>query len=279
MLPAAPPGSRPVLDLSGAKLDEAFAALAAASEDAGGVEQYVDAIKLKSALFAETLGHGRARHVELGAFRGACAWIATARRRIGPYIEPETWSATREAVVELLEGAEAASGADARLDRFCARFPEDRAHRLVRDLAAEILHFTDPERYPLMARWVWDAHTNTGMLREIWHGDDAHFNSLDVPATFETFVVLREELAQFLASRGVYRDMTFFIDLLSAQVYARYIHEQGGSYLRADFASAEPPMVHVRRLLGLDAVSAKGRLRLKAADGTAVAIKDLARPS
>ena len=277
MLPSTAPGPRPVLHLSGAKLDEAFATLAASAEDGGGVEQFVDALKLKSRLFVEVLGAGRVRDVALPDFRGVCAWIAPVRRRIGPYIEPETFPAMREAIAELLDGAELASGADARIERFCARFPNDRAHRWVRDLAAELLHFLDSERYPLMTRWIWDARSNTGMLREIWHGDDADFHSLDVPATFETFVALREELAQFLASRGVYRDMMFFVDLLAAQVYARYIHEQGGSYLRADFANAEEPMLHVRRLLGLDGVATDGRTRLKAADGTAVVIEDLPR--
>jgi len=72
----------------------------------------------------------------------------------------------------------------------------------------------------------------------------------------------------------VYRDVMFFVDLLAAQVYASYIHEQGGSYLRADFANAEEPMMHIRRLLGLDGVTAGGRLRVKAADGTAVMVED-----
>jgi hypothetical protein len=98
-----------------------------------------------------------------------------------------------------------------------------------------------------------------------------------VPDRYETFVVLREELAQFLAGNGVYRDVVFFVDLLAARVYASYIHEQGGSYLRADFSNAEEPMMHVRRLLGLDGVTGNGRTRLKAADGTAVVIDDLPR--
>ena len=34
---------------------------------------------------------------------------------------------------------------------------EGRQHRFLRDLAAEILHNTLPEHYPLMTRWVWDA--------------------------------------------------------------------------------------------------------------------------
>ena len=48
------------------------------------------------------------------------------------------------------------------------------------------------------------------------------------------------------------------VDLLAAQVYAGYIHEQGGTYLRADFANAEEPMMHLRRLLGLDGITADG---------------------
>jgi len=103
--------------------------------------------------------------------------------------------------------------------------------------------------------------------------------TIAVPSRYGTYVVLREEIAQFLAANGVYRDVLFFIDLLLAQVYAGYIHEQGGSYLRADFANAEEPMMHIRRLLGLDAMAGDGRLRVKAADGTAVMVDDLRLPN
>ncbi|HET9651627.1 MAG TPA: hypothetical protein VFP36_05525, partial [Usitatibacter sp.] len=195
------------------------------------------------------------------------------RRRIGAHIEPEGFEALRDQVVGLLEGP--ASQADARIEAFCAGFPDDRSHRWVRDLAAELLHHTDPERYPLMTRWVWDERTNTGVLREIWHGEQVDNMTIDVPARYETFLQLREELSQFLAGQGVYRDVMHYVDLLSANVYARYIHEQGGSYLRADFSSAEAPMVHVHRLLGLDGIAEDGRTRLKAANGTAVMIEEL----
>ncbi|HET9470033.1 MAG TPA: hypothetical protein VFO24_02950, partial [Usitatibacter sp.] len=229
------------------------------------------------ALFARTLGEGRAASVPLADFRAACAWMSTVRRRIGPYVEPEAFEALRPRVAALLEGAEATATADARIAAFCAAFPRDRAHRWVRDLAAEILHQVDPERYPLMTRWMWDAAANTGVIREIWHGEDVDNMPIGVPDGYETFVVLREELARFLAAHGIYRDVLFFSDLLAARVYAGYIHEQGGTYLRADFANAEEPMLHVRRLLGLDGVAEDGRSRLKAADGTAVVVQDLPR--
>ncbi len=274
------PGSlpdRPRLELSGPRLALAFQSLALAAEDSGGVERYVDSLKLKSAAFAETLGGGRAREVDLAAFRALCAWMSTVRRRIGHYVEPEGFDGLREGVVALLDGLENTATTDARVEAFCARFPDDRDHRWVRDLAAELLHHVDPERYPLMTRWVWDARSNTGVIREIWHAEDIDHIRLDVPSSYETYVVLREELAQFLAANGVYRDVLFFVDLLAANVYAGYIHEQGGSYLRADFANGPEPMMHIRRLLGLDGIAPNGRTRLKAADGTAVIIDDIKR--
>ena len=270
--------TRPRLELSGPKLSLAFESLAAGAEETGGIERYVDALKLKSELFAKTLAEGRARDVSLGDFRALCAWMSTVRRRIGAYVEPAAFERVRRNVAALLEGAHDTTTTDARIDSFCAAFPGDRAHRWVRDLAAEVLHQVDPERYPLMTRWIWDARANTGVVREIWHGEDVDHMAIGVPDTYETYLVLREELAQFLASQGVYRDVMFYTDLLAARVYAIYIQEQGGSYLRADFSTAEEPMMHVRRLLGLDGVAENGRTRLKAADGTAVVLEDEPRP-
>lgn len=266
------PADRPRLELSGPRLANAFQALAAGAEETGGVERYVEALKLKSRLFAEMLGGGRARSVDLPQLRALCAYMSTARRRVGPYLEPQAFERLRERIAMLLEGP--AAETDRRIESFCASFPDDRAHRWVRDLATEVLHQVEPERYPLMNRWVWDQRTNTGALREIWHAEDVDRITIEVPSLYGTYLVLREEIAQFLAANGVYRDVLFFIDLLLAQVYAGYIHEQGGSYLRADFANAEEPMMHIRRLLGLDAVTEDGRLRVKAADGTAVMLED-----
>ena len=266
------------LELSGPKLSIAFESLAVASEEAGGIERYVDALKLKGELFAETLGSGRARDASLEELRALCAWMSTVRRRIGAYIEPEGFPRLREAIARLLEGA--TEETDARMDAFCATFPDDRQHRWVRDLAAELLHHTEPERYPLMTRWMWDGQANSGVLREIWHGEEIDNMTIPVPSTYGTFVTLREELAQFLASQGVYRDVLHYVDLLAASVYAGYIHEQGGSYLRADFSSPYDAMKHIHRLLGLDGIDENGRTRLKAANGTAVIVGEIGpRPS
>ena len=266
---------RPRLELSGPRLRLAFESLIARSDEHAGVESYVDALKLKSAAFYQTLAGGRASGARLEDLRKLCACIATVRRRVGRYLERETFGELRERVARLVDGVERTDTTDARVAAFCASFPDDRDHRWVRDLAVEILHNVDPERYPLMCRWVWDQKLNTGVLREIWHGDDVDHVLIDVADRYETFLVLREELARFLAANGVFRDVVQYVDLLTAQVYAGYVSEQGGSYLRADFSTAEDPMLHVRRLLGLDGIGADGRTRLKVSDGGAFVVPDL----
>ncbi len=126
-----------------------------------------------------------------------------------------------------------------------------------------------------MKRWVWDAKANTGVLREMWHGA-SDSERIDVPDTYATFLMLREELAQFLTDNGVFRDVLFYVDMLTAQVYANYISAQGGAYLRTDFTAAEDPMHHTRRMLGLDGVRpGSNRTRLKAIDGEAFVIEDV----
>ncbi|MDW8468684.1 MAG: hypothetical protein RML56_06585 [Burkholderiales bacterium] len=257
------PAERPRLELSGPKLAAALERLVAATDGQGGVERYALALQAKAAAFRELLVERPAAALGPVEFRTLAALCATVRRRIAPYLEGERFLALRAAVVRLLGGREDTASADARVAEFRAAFPGDRAHRWTHDLAAEILHAVDPERYPLMCRWVWDEETNTGVLREIWYGENLDSERIAVPSRYATFLVLREELAQYLAANGVYRDVLQYVDLLLAQVYADYIAEQGGTYLRADFNAPEDPALHVRRLLGLDAVGSRGRLRVR----------------
>ena len=245
------------LHLSGAKLKLALESLVARADEHGGVETYVTALKAKSQLFRDALGAG----LDLRGFRTLCAHMATVRRRIGAHAGPDGFPRMKRLVENLLASGD--------LPQFCAAFPDDRDHRWVRDLAAEVLHNADPERYPLMTRWVWDVRANTGVLREIWHADNVDAITIEVPDGYDTFVRLREELAQYLTANGVFRDVLFYVDMLAAQVYADYIGERGGTYLRTEFATPEDPMLHARRILGLDGISSSGKMKLKSADGRA----------
>jgi hypothetical protein len=204
-------------------------------------------------------------------FCDLAAFITPARRRVAAWLGDKGFPAVRKRLVALLAGWSDVTTADARLAAFVAGAPADRGHRWVRDLAAEVLHFVAPERYPLMTRWMWDARVGTGVLREIWYADDVDAATIAAADDFATHRALFVELEGFLRDNGVFRDLPFYVDLLAAHVYAGYINDRGGQYLRADFCGpAGDAMAHTRRLLGLDAVdSESGRTKLKLIDGKA----------
>lgn len=256
--------ARPVLDLSGPKLRLALEQLIHGAEALGGIERMATAARLKSLAFQERLGEGRVASLQRADFEELCTLMATVRRRAPALIDETGWPVVRDAIAGLLQDAGVPGTADARVAAFSARLAvrrgeADKANRFVRDLAAEILHNMLPEIYPLATRWVWDNRTNTGVLREIWHGEDVDGRIIDVPDGYETFLVLREELSQFLSDQGLFRDMPWYVDLLKAQVYAGYINEQGGSYLKTEFGSEHNPTEHTRRILGLDGRRGRGR--------------------
>jgi len=263
---------RPVLDLSADMLRAALQVMITGSEDHGGIERYIDAVKLKSEMFRQALVENDVAELDLETFKGLCTFMATVRRRISEWLNEEQFVHIRAGIVELFNDDE---HIDVRVGRFCDRFPNDKKHRWVKDLAAELLHNADPERVPLMNRWIWDIKANTGVIREIWHGEDVDHMTIEVADNYGTYLMLREELSQFLSDNGFFRDVLFYVDVLCAQVYAQYICEQGGSYLRTDFSAPEDPMQHTRRLLGLDGVQpGNGRTRLKSIDGEAFVLED-----
>ena len=278
----APPAPRPVLDLSGPKLRRAFENLVESADESGGVERYVGALALKASLFEEVLGKGRISELTEAEFYDLATFITPVRRRVGAWIGRNGFVAMRGRLEDLLQGWSDLGTVDRRVDAFVASFPADREHRWSRDLAAEVLHFTLPERYPLMTRWMWDARVNTGVLREIWYGENADADAIAVGDNFAVFAILREELESFLQVNGVFRDLAFYVDLLCAHIYAGYINDKGGQYLHADFCGGAKvdAMAHTRRLLGLDAVdSESGRTRLKLIDGKAYVLGQPRLPS
>lgn len=279
----APAAARPVLDLSGPRLRRAFENLVESADQSGGVERYVGALALKASLFEEVLGKGRVRELTEPEFYDLAAFITPVRRRIGAWLGKNGFAAMRSRLEALLNGWSDVSTADRRMAEFVTSFPADREHRWTRDLAAEVLHFTAPDRYPLMTRWMWDARVNTGVIREIWHtADDREPGTIAVPDGFATFVTLREELEGFLQSNGAFRDLPYYVDLLCAHIYAAYINDKGGQYLHADFCGPAKvdAMAHTRRLLGLDAVDTEsGRTRLKLIDGEAYVLGEPRRLS
>ena len=178
-----------MLHLSGPRLRAAFESLVEAAENTGGVERYVGALALKASLFEEMFGKGRVHELTETEFLDLAAFVTPARRRIGAWLAHNGYESLHPRLVKLLAGWSDVGTADQRMAAFCAGFPEDREHRWVRDLGAEVLHFTAPHHYPLMTRWMWDARVNTGVLREIWHDENGiPAGAIKVEDNFATFI-------------------------------------------------------------------------------------------
>jgi hypothetical protein len=109
---------RPVLDLSGEGLRAILRIMIAGSEDHGGIECYVDAVKLKSTMFQQALAGDAINDLELETFKGLCTFMATVRRRIGNWLSEDAFADMREGIIELLADDD---NVDARINgqRYC----------------------------------------------------------------------------------------------------------------------------------------------------------------
>ncbi|HUJ87387.1 MAG TPA: hypothetical protein VLX30_11110 [Burkholderiales bacterium] len=215
--------------------------------DAGaGLQAYVEALETKHRLFAAALADPARLDLErLEALLGS---VFTARRKLFPLIESLGAAAFAEQLERLRSGTST-------LDGFCDALPmpEERAARrklrgAAHDFAAELLHFGDPARYPLMTRWVWDAASASGALRELMREERA--GDIDHAAA-------RAWLYERIAEQGIWRDRHWHADLVLAMAYVSYFRAMTGGVLGSDFTRASTPDEQLHKLLGLDA----GRVR------------------
>jgi len=249
----------PELHLDGRVLSASFEAMAMAAEKLGGIETIVDGLNGKSLLFQSTFADGFAISNEAD-FYSACSFMPTVRRRLQFALKIHGFSKVSKTVAELIDGVNAAN-VDLKIEQFISTLATHEKDRWIKDLAAEILHYRDPAGLPLMTRWVWDFHSNTGVLREIWFAD-TEFEPISVADGVVTHLELKRELFGFLRDCGVYANEHLMLDIFLAWIYSEYIGDQGGSFLRTDFTTTNIPFGYALRMLGLDAVITKGKSRL-----------------
>lgn len=243
----------------GAKLDQMLTAMA----EAGGVERFIDSLAKKHELFNQALAEDFVEALDGDGFAALLETVFTARRRISTRLEAikpdELVAAVRHVVYGTAPIVE-------RMEAFQDLISEDdrKARRAAWDLAAEMLHFNAPEHYPLMVRWVWDAKTQSGALREFIRGNDS-MPDIPIGGEPEAFEAVRVWLVEQLNNRGFYRDLHFMIDLVLAQAYADYMiaMSNGMGMLGSDFGPKSDPLELVVKLLGIDPDRRGGRSRIK----------------
>lgn len=265
-VPAAPVAAEGVLPAAlPLSLDEAafrrhFDALLAGAEQDGGIEAYIAALGAKIAAVAALRERVRAAPPVLNELEDVLALVFTARRRLYPALEALGAEAGLRVRALWFGTAAPAQRLQAFVDVMPGAGTTDRAgikaaaklRRAAWDFAAELLHYGDPLRYPLMTRWVWDAATQSGALRELVRGSDS-IRDLPFGNDPELFEGARCWLAEQLAAQGIYRDEELWIDLLQAQAYLAYFRSMTEGSLGADFGRGVPAQEQLKRLLGIDA--------------------------
>lgn len=221
----------------------------------GGLNAVLEALHTKQELmqraFPTTPGPEWAMGAE--AMQIVLSAVFPARRKLAAFFSELGPERTEQLVQRLVYGKAAV---EQRMHEFCDVVPAERKkqRRAIRDLAAEILHFRDPEAIPLMTRWVWDQSTASGALREFIRGNDG-MTQIPLDNRPETYEGARSWFAEAVTEAGFYRDLPYLIDLLQAQAYADYVKamSNGLGMVQAEFGGNQHPLEFVLKLLGVDA--------------------------
>jgi hypothetical protein len=236
---------------SDALFERHFKGLLAAAEDREGVEAWLDALGEKQRRLALALEQGNlVRVIDL---------VFGARRKLGHLVDDAGFAAgvgrlgdDALGLEDRIAAAISATPVDPGETRE-ARRAAARLRRAAHDLAAEVLHFRDPVRVPLMTRWVWDQATMSGALRELAHGGEAA-RSLALDNRAGTYEAARRWLLERVSAQGIYRDVHFWADLVLASAYGHYFRSMTGGVLGSDFQRATHPAEAITGLLGIDRI-------------------------
>ncbi|ARU30544.1 hypothetical protein CAP31_01855 [Sulfuriferula sp. AH1] len=257
--------------LDARQFQQRFSALSHIAEEDAGIDAFLASLEAKHKLFSNLLNQDVIEQLTMDGVEALLETVFSARRRVYPAFSAMGIAATTDAIRELLYGKSALLD---RLNHFSeivqindAADKETRKiaaknRRAAFDFGAELLHFNDPIKYPLMTRWVWDQNTVSGALREFIRGNDT---LPDVPLgnSPEMFEGARTWLAAQLAEQGLYKDVHYWVDLVQAQAYAEYFRSMAEGMLSADFGRASGPADHIKKFLGIDSPAKEGLSRVR----------------
>lgn len=203
----------------------------------------------KRALLGPALARDALTRPTADAVRPILARVFATRRRVDELLVSVGGPNLARAMAELVHG-------DVRIgDRFRA-FDDALAAvdaPVRRELAGECLHFADPERAWLWARWMWDPVARTGALPLVMvDGFD-----LDAPDPGDAYLRVGAAIAAVLATADElgFRRMRagpFVVDVYLAAIYAVYLYTVLRLRMTQEFTRVVPAHTElIRRLLGV----------------------------
>lgn len=250
----------PVLDQQGVdfRVGEEFARELFARLPVHEVGGVVERLEQKSRYFRALLSPERLPELEPRSLEQLLRMVFGTRRRVAPLLANLGVDPMRRALQELLYGSEPV---DQRFCAFCDRFPEAHREAEAVDLAGEVLHWSEPERYWLWTRWMWNPRTQTGAVRLLV----ADWRTLVAPTLGETYLRVGEAVAYAEATRqslGLFTQApghtpAFLTDVYLACVYTLYLFTALRMRMSQEFTKILPsPWQLMQRLLGIGGLEA-----------------------
>jgi len=224
-------------------------ALIKISEDEIGA--VAELLARKRTLLGPALAEEALRVATAEAVRPILARVFATRRRSDEIIVTVGAPVLSRAIRDLVYGD---GSLPARVDRFDEALPAVDAP-IRRELAGECLHYADPDRHWLWARWMWDPVTRTGSLPLLmvegfdFGGPDADAGAIYLRVGAATSAVIAT--ADELGFRRM-RASPFAVDVYLAAIYGIYLYTVTRLRMTQEFNRVIPQLPDlVRRLLGV----------------------------
>lgn len=213
------------------------------------LESIADELERKHAGFAGRLSSEALGNATPDDLRPVLRSVFSTRRRVGTLLEAPSADRLASWISELLHGE---GPVELRVQGFCDHL--DEAPESVRyDLAGELLHYTDPERYWLWTRWLWDPRTRTGALALVTMPEF----ELAGRTVGETYMRVGQATA-FVQETGRAAGFARIgqgrlgLDVYLACVYAVYVYTTVRMRMTQEFNRVIPPLPELcRRFLGV----------------------------
>jgi hypothetical protein len=215
-------------------------------------------LQSKSDLFKNIFGPQVIDDLDEAAATASLRYVFSSRRRAKVILTTLTLEGYKRAVRGLLY-------ADMRPEQRLEEFADliDGIGRTVQegtghDLGSEILHFTDPDRYWLWTRWMWNPATGTGALPLVVM-DEIDLDGGTVSETYRRIGIAYAFLNDVGEAAGFRTEGygVFGTDVFLASVYAVYMYTTLRMRMTNEFNRIIPDLADlVQRLLGVNRVPA-----------------------
>jgi hypothetical protein len=206
-------------------------------------------VERKSEWFRERLGPDAIGRLGREEYGEVLARIFATRRKRKEILEKHPIEELRERTSDLLYGGGEVS---MRFARFAGRF-EPLDISAARDWASEMLHFTDPDRYWLWTRWMWDPRTRTGALPLVTHAacDFSGNDGGEVYLRVGEAVAFVHQVGEAAGFQTLSKSI-FGTDVFLSSVYVVYAYTVLRLRMTQEFNKVMPGLAEFsRRLLGV----------------------------